>query len=97
LNRAQNGRRLFSWRLVGGLGLLGIAILGVFQTLRDGVRAVDQFSEKSAEQSEFAIALNDVAQSSDMAGNPACDFDLVNDLDLMTDLESLEAWNGVDV
>ena len=38
INRAQNpgsnARRRFTWGLAGGFGLLGLAALGVYQTLR---------------------------------------------------------------
>jgi hypothetical protein len=89
VNRAQNGRRFFNWRLVGGFGLLSIAAFGVFQTVFDGIGAFKRYSEKSAEQSEMAVAFTDLKEPGD--------FDLVSDLELMTDLESLEEWNGVDV
>ncbi len=89
VNQALSERRFFTLRLVGGFGLLTIAAFGVYQTLRDGIGAFNHYTERSAEQTEMAVAFTALTEPGD--------FDLVNDLELMTDLESVEEWNGVDV
>lgn len=91
LNRSQNpiSRRFFTWRMTGALGLLTVAAFGVYQTLRDGFGAYQHYAERSAEQSEIALAFVEFSHPGDL--------ELVGDLELINDLDNLEEWNGVDV
>jgi hypothetical protein len=89
VNRSRSSRRFFTWNLVGGMGLLGIACAGFFRMILNSIQTYSEFTSHAHDQTATMVALSDISEPRD--------FDLVADLELIDDLESLEEWNGVDV
>lgn len=85
--RAGLGRRWFTWRLVGGLGMLGLAALGIVNMVQNSLTTYRDFRRQAD------LAQGDLSELATVADN-AGDFEVVSDLDVLEDLDALEAWNG---